>query len=74
MTGLVVDASVGAAWFLPDEATPFAEAVLQATADGGVWVPALWWLEIRNLLLGAQRRQHIDAAKRLQLVSAAVSC
>ena len=69
--GLVVDASVSAAWFLPDEATAFTEAVLQATTQTEVWVPALWRLEIGNLLLGAQRRKRIDEAKRLQLVSAA---
>lgn len=68
---LVVDASVSAAWFLPDEATPFTEAALTATAGGEVWVPALWWLEIGNLLLSAQRRKRIDAAKRLELVAAA---
>ena len=37
----VVDASVAAAWFLPDEATPYTEAALAATSEGGVWVPAL---------------------------------
>ena len=68
---LVVDASVSAAWFLPDEATPFTEAVLSATASVDVWVPALWWLEIGNLLINAQRRQHISAAKRIQLLAAA---
>ena len=71
MAGLVVDASVGAAWFLPDEATPFTEAVLQATSRGDVWVPALWWLEIGNLLLSAQRRRRLDAARRALLVTAA---
>ena len=71
MPGLVVDASVSAAWFLPDEATAFTEAALQATARGDVWVPALWWLEIGNLLLSAQRRKRIGAAKRVELVSAA---
>lgn len=71
VTALVVDASVSAAWFLPDEATPFTEAALTATARGEVWVPALWWLEIGNLLLSAQRRKRIDAAKRLELVAAA---
>ena len=54
---LVVDASVSAAWFLPDEATAFTEAALTATAHADVWVPALWWLEIGNLLLSAQRRK-----------------
>ena len=40
--GMVVDASVSAAWILPDEAKPFNEAALQATAERPVWVPALW--------------------------------
>jgi predicted nucleic acid-binding protein len=70
-TGLVVDASVSAAWFLPDEATPFTEAVLSATALAEVWVPALWLLEIGNLMLNAQRRQRITVAKRLELIAAA---
>jgi predicted nucleic acid-binding protein len=68
---LVVDASITAAWFLPDEATPGTEALLLATADREVWVPALWLLEMGNLLLAAQRRQRIDAARRRLLVEAA---
>jgi len=69
VSGLVVDASVSAAWFLPDEATPYTEAALQATIDRAVWIPALWLLEIGNLLLSAQRRRRITAAKRRELVS-----
>jgi predicted nucleic acid-binding protein len=65
--GLVVDASVSAAWFLPDEATPRTELILQATATQDVWVPALWLLEIGNLLLRAQRRKRITADKRAEL-------
>ena len=71
MASLVVDASVGAAWFLPDEATAFTEAALAATATGEVWVPALWLLEIGNMLLSAQRRKRITAAKREELAQAA---
>jgi predicted nucleic acid-binding protein len=71
MAGFVVDASVAAAWLLPDEATAYTEAALVATAAGNVWVPMLWQLEIGNLLLMAQRRRRIDAAKRVALVSAA---
>ena len=67
----VVDASVSAAWFLPDEATSATEAALQATAAQDVWVPALWLLEIGNLLLSAQRRKRITADKRRQLAAAA---
>ena len=66
---LVVDASVSAAWFLPDEATPYTEAILQATVEGEVWAPALWLLEMGNLMLSAQRRRRITAAKRQELVA-----
>ena len=70
-SGFVVDASVSAAWFLPDEATPFTEAALQSTATAEVWVPAVWLLEMGNLLLNAQRRKRIADAKRRELVAAA---
>lgn len=71
--GFIVDASLSAAWFLPDEANPLTESALQATATEDVWVPALWMLEISNLLLRAQRRKRITAEKRLELVAAASS-
>jgi predicted nucleic acid-binding protein len=67
----VVDASVSAAWFLPDEATSATEAALQATATHDVWVPSLWLLEVGNLLLSAQRRRRITADKRRELAAAA---
>ena len=69
----VVDASISAAWFLADEATPATEAALQATATQDVWVPAIWLLEVGNLLLSAQRRKRITAAKRRELASAAAA-
>ena len=67
----VVDASISAAWFLPNEATASTEAALQATATHDVWVPALWLLEVGNLLLSAQRRKRITADKRRELAAAA---
>ena len=67
----VVDASVSAAWLLPDEATAETEAALEATATREVWVPSLWVLEITNLLLRAQRRRRISADKRRELAAAA---
>ncbi len=69
--GFVVDASVSAAWLLPDEATPYTAAALLATATADIWVPALWQLEMANLLQSAQRRKRITAAKRVELATAA---
>lgn len=65
----VVDASVSAAWCLPDEATGYTVAALRSTAAGGVWVPALWLLEMANLLQSAQRRRRIAAPKRAELAA-----
>jgi predicted nucleic acid-binding protein len=67
----VVDASVSAAWLLPDEATPFTQAALRATTTAQLWVPALWVLEMANLLHSAQRRRRISAAQRAELAAAA---
>lgn len=69
LAGVVVDASVAAAWFLPDEATPCTEAALLATATDAVWVPSLWLLGIGNLLPSAQRRKRIDERKRIALAA-----
>lgn len=72
-TAFVVDASVSAAWFLPDEATAYTQAALQATATAELWVPTLWLLEVANLLHSAQRRRRITAAKRGELACAAAA-
>jgi predicted nucleic acid-binding protein len=59
---LVVDASCAAAWCLPDEQAPTALAVLARLGDEGALVPALFWFEIRNLHMMAERRGRITPA------------
>lgn len=71
MRSAVVDASFTAAWFLSDEATLETEAALEATASFDLWVPALWTLELGNLLISAQRRKRITEAKRTELAEVA---
>ena len=73
MQNAVVDASFTAAWFLADEVTLETEAALEATAVFELWVPALWTLELGNLLLGAQRRKRISQTKRVELATLADS-
>jgi predicted nucleic acid-binding protein len=69
----VVDASVSAAWLLPDEADEYTAAALAATVTAEVWVPMLWTLEMANLLSSAQRRRRITADKRAELADAAAA-
>ncbi len=57
----VIDASVTAAWILPDETHPLAEAVHKRLEREQAFHPSIWWLEIRNLLLMAERTKRISA-------------
>lgn len=59
----VLDCSATLPWIFDDESTPASDELLEALADGGeAWVPALWHLELGNVLLGARRRNRIDQA------------
>jgi len=60
---LVLDASVAAAWALPDESTATADAILDRVATEGAAVPDLLWHELRNIFLMAARRGRLSAAE-----------
>jgi predicted nucleic acid-binding protein len=61
----IVDASVGFAWVYQGQATPETDQWLKAVAAGAtVIVPALWYLEMSNVLLIAQRRHRLTAIQR----------
>ena len=50
------------AWVLQDEASGYAEAALTHVVSEGGIVPELWWLETRNVLLMAERRDRLTVA------------
>lgn len=58
----VVDASVVGCWCFPDEASVAADAVFERLIADEAIVPAIWWFEVRNLLVINERRGRIDAA------------
>lgn len=59
----VLDCSATLPWVFGDETTPACDRLLDGLTGGGrAWVPALWHLELGNVLLGAQRRKRIDQA------------
>lgn len=61
---LVLDSSVTIAWIYNEETTSGVREVLNRVADYGAWVPALWRLEVGNILeMGVRRKRH-DAAFR----------
>jgi predicted nucleic acid-binding protein len=55
----VLDASVAACWFLPDELNEAAAEARRRIAQGGARAPGLWWCEIRNVLISSERRGRV---------------
>ena len=71
MTRFVLDCSVTMGWCFEDEADTYARNVLASLVYSAAIVPALWPLEVANVLLGAERRRRIgraDSARFLELI------
>jgi len=68
-TRFVLDASVAVAWGLADEADTYPEEVLDALAEGEAVVPPLWFLEVSNALLVAERRKRLKWAEVRQFLA-----
>ncbi len=68
MTSFVLDASVAVAWCFDDESTPAAWRLLDRLATSPGYVPALWALEIGNILLGAEKHRRITQARSVEFL------
>jgi predicted nucleic acid-binding protein len=62
--GLVLDSSVTIAWIYNEETTPPVLEVLDRIIASGAWVPALWRMEVANVLEMKVRRRRINAEFR----------
>jgi predicted nucleic acid-binding protein len=60
---LVIDCSLAMAWYFKDEATPYTNAVRASLATERAVVPALWPLEVANVLLMGERRKRSNEAR-----------
>lgn len=69
LMAFILDASIAAAWFLPDEQHDAADRLMaDLRATIGV-VPALFWFETRNLFLVAERRGRLRPGEALLLMT-----
>ena len=59
----VLDCSITVAWLFEDEFTPQTDELLDRLKDSGALVPALWRLELGNVLARAERLNRITAAQ-----------
>lgn len=67
----ILDCSIAVTWCFADEASPPTDALLDQMQEQGAMVPALWHLEVGNVLVQAERRGRIaagDMAARIELL------
>jgi predicted nucleic acid-binding protein len=71
MADFVVDNSVVMSWCFTDEENDYADSVLTALETMTAAVPAIWPLEVANVLLVAERRKRLatsDSIRFLELL------
>ena len=65
----VLECSLALAWALPDEMTKRADRFMARISPKSVlWVPALWWYEMSNALLMAERRRRLAEVDKVRLI------
>ena len=57
---LVLDNSVLAGWFVPNQASPYTRRVAKLAEREMVMVPALWRIEFTNVMLVLERRRRLS--------------
>ena len=67
---LVIDASFIASLLLPDESAEESAAQFGRIKEGGAAAPALWQIEVANMLLTALRRKRINASQFARILEA----
>jgi len=63
-----IDASVVAAWAL-EENHPVADAAAGQLRNDSAFAPGLWWYELRNVLVIAERRQRLTERRTTEFLS-----
>ena len=52
-------------WCFKDETNPYADQVLERLSEATAFVPAIWPLEVINVLLLAERKKRLSEADRI---------
>ncbi len=65
----VIDNSVVSGWYLENQVTPYTDAIADRLREDRAVVPALWELELTNVLRAACLRQRMTAEKAQQILA-----
>lgn len=64
----VIDNSVVSGWYLDNQATPYTQAIAERLQDDRVFAPALWELELTNVLQTSCLRQRLTAQRAQEIL------
>lgn len=64
----VLDASIALAWCFADESTPTSIYLLNQLETENAYVPAIWSLELGNILVGAAMKKRISRSHVIQFL------
>jgi predicted nucleic acid-binding protein len=65
----IIDCSITTTWCFGDEGTPTSLAVLDRLERETALVPSHWFLEVANVLVMAEKRKRITAAKSTEFLT-----
>jgi predicted nucleic acid-binding protein len=69
MQDFVIDNSVVMSWCFKDETSKYTDAMLDYLEQATVYVPAIWPLEVSNVLLVAERRKRLSQSDSSRFIS-----
>ncbi len=69
VNGWVVDCSFAMAWALPDEKSKQADDFSGFVEADVIWVPALFWYEVANVLAMSRRRGRLTESSYMEVAS-----
>lgn len=64
----VLDCSVAMTWLFEDEKTEFTERMFDKLGEDGATVPSLWFLEVMNVCLCAEKRKRCTPAQSIRFM------
>ena len=69
MADFIIDKSVVMAWCFADEDTTYADEVLASLESSEAIAPAIWPLEIGNVLVVAERRKRLNESDSIRFLA-----
>ena len=69
MAGFVIDNSVVMAWCFGDEGRTYSDDVLESLGSTEAIAPAIWPLEIGNVLVVAERRKRLSKSASIRFIA-----